>query len=64
MNNPTEYYTNLVKKLREESGFGLIDCAKALALNDFNYDEAINALKIKGLAVHFKKQGDKNEKLG
>ena len=37
-----------VKKLREATGSGMMDCKKALEENDGDFDQAIEALRIKG----------------
>ncbi len=37
-----------VKKLREATGSGMMDCKKALEENDGDFDKAIEALRIKG----------------
>jgi elongation factor Ts len=47
----------LVKKLRETSGAGMMDCKKALSETDGNMDEAIDWLRKKGLAAAAKKSG-------
>ena len=46
-----------VKKLREMSGAGMMDCKKALTETDGNFDEAMEFLKKKGLATAQKKAG-------
>jgi len=46
-----------VKKLREMSGAGMMDCKKALAETDGNLDAAIDFLRKKGLAAASKKAG-------
>jgi elongation factor Ts len=48
--NPT-----LVKKLRETTGAGMMNCKKALEESKGNYDEAIKILRQKGLALADKK---------
>ncbi|KEI42962.1 translation elongation factor Ts [Saccharopolyspora rectivirgula] len=37
-----------VKRLREVTGAGMLDCKKALEENDGNFDKAVEALRIKG----------------
>ncbi len=39
----------LIKKLRETTGSGMLDCKKALAENNDNLDEAIKWLREKGI---------------
>ena len=46
-----------VKQLREKTGAGIMDCKRALAENDGNFDEAIAFLRKKGLASAAKKAG-------
>lgn len=46
-----------VKRLREQTGAGMMDCKKALSATDGNYDEAIAFLREKGLAAAAKKAG-------
>ena len=46
-----------VKKLREMSGAGMMDCKKALAETDGNLDAAVDYLRKKGLAAASKKAG-------
>ena len=45
----------LLKKLREETGAGMMTCKKALAENDGNYEKAVESLKLKGMATADKK---------
>ena len=47
-----------VKKLRERTGVGMMDCKKALAASDGDMDKAIDFLREKGLAASVKK-GDR-----
>ena len=44
-----------VKKLRDETGAGMMDCKKALTENDGDYEKAIESLKLKGMASADKK---------
>jgi len=44
-----------VKKLREETGAGMMDCKKALTENDGDYQKAVQFLKLKGMATADKK---------
>jgi len=46
-----------VKKLREMSGAGMMDCKKALAETDGDIDAAVDFLRKKGLAAASKKAG-------
>ena len=46
-----------VKLLREKTGAGMMDCKNALVETDGNIDEAIKALREKGLASAAKKAG-------
>ncbi len=46
-----------VKKLREMSGAGMMDCKKALAETDGDLDAAVDYLRKKGLAAASKKAG-------
>ncbi len=46
-----------VKKLRELSGAGMMDCKKALTESDGNIDDAVDFLRKKGLAAASKKAG-------
>ena len=44
-----------VKKLRDETGAGMMNCKKALIDNDGDYEKAIESLKLKGMATADKK---------
>jgi len=44
-----------VKKLREETGAGMMDCKKALMKNDGDYEKAVQFLRLKGMATADKK---------
>ena len=46
-----------VKKLREMTGAGMMDCKKALTETDCDFDAAIEFLRKKGLATAEKKAG-------
>ena len=46
-----------VKKLREMTGVGMMDCKKALAASDGDMDKAIEYLREKGMAAAQKKAG-------
>ena len=41
--------TEQIKKLREETGAGIMDCRKALEESNGNFDEALEALRVKGM---------------
>lgn len=44
-----------VKKLREETGAGMMNCKKALEDNNGDYEKAVEALRLKGMATADKK---------
>jgi len=44
-----------VKKLRSETGAGMMNCKKALEENNGNYEKAVESLKLKGMAIADKK---------
>ena len=47
----------MVKKLRERTQAGMMDCKKALVANDGDMDKAVDYLREKGLAAAAKKAG-------
>jgi elongation factor Ts len=51
----TEIDAKIVKKLRDETGAGMMNCKKALLDNDGDYEKAIESLRLKGLATADKK---------
>lgn len=51
----TEIDAQTVKKLRDETGAGMMNCKKALADNNGDYEKAIEALRLKGMATADKK---------
>jgi len=51
----TEINAQTVKKLRDETGAGMMNCKKALAENNGDYEKAIEFLKLKGMATADKK---------
>ena len=53
-----EITASLVKKLREKTGVGMMDCKKALSECKGNIEEAISFLRKKGIATA-KKRGDR-----
>jgi elongation factor Ts len=59
----TEIDAQTVKKLREETGAGMMNCKKALAENNGDYEKAVEALKLKGMATADKK-ASRNTKEG
>lgn len=48
-----------VKKLRQQTGAGIMDCKQALQASDNNFDKAKDWLKKKGLSLAAKKSGRK-----
>ena len=53
----TEIDAQTVKKLRVETGAGMMNCKKALEENNGNYEKAVESLKLKGMAIADKKAG-------
>jgi elongation factor Ts len=51
----TDINAQLVKKLREETGAGMMNCKKALTENNGDYNKAIEFLKLKGMSTADKK---------
>lgn len=51
----TEINAQTVKKLREETGAGMMNCKKALADNNGDYEKAVESLRLKGMATADKK---------
>lgn len=51
----TEISAQTVKKLRDATGAGMMDCKKALADNDGDFDKAVESLRLKGMATADKK---------
>jgi elongation factor Ts len=51
----TDINAQTVKKLREETGAGMMNCKKALADNNGDYEKAVEALRLKGMATADKK---------
>ena len=52
-----EITSELIKRLRESSGAGMMDCKKALAENKGDFDASVDWLRKKGLASAAKKAG-------
>lgn len=46
----------LIQKLRQQTGSGMLDCKKALEDTDGNFDEAVDLLRKKGMAKAAKRQ--------
>lgn len=59
----SNYTTADIKKLREETGAGMLDCKKCLDQANGNYDEAVKLAVAKGLAKAEKK-ADRETKEG
>ena len=53
----SEVTAQMVKELRDMTGAGFMDCKKALEDSGGNFEKAIDALRIKGLAKATKKLG-------
>lgn len=51
----TEINAQIVKKLRDETGAGMMNCKKALSDNDGDYEKAVESLRLKGMATADKK---------
>ena len=51
----TEIDAKIVKKLRDETGAGMMNCKKALLDNNGEYNKAIESLRLKGMATADKK---------
>ena len=41
---------DMVKELRERTGAGMMECKKALVESNGNFDQAIEALRVSGIA--------------
>ena len=52
-----EISANMVKDLREKTGAGMMDCKKALAEAEGNFEKAVDYLRQKGLATAAKRAG-------
>ena len=59
----TEINAQTVKKLREETGAGMMDCKKALLDKNGDYEKAMEYLRLKGIATADKK-ASRNTKEG
>lgn len=51
----TEIDAQTVKKLRDVTGAGMMNCKKALTEHDGDFDKAVESLKLKGMATADKK---------
>ena len=51
----TEIDAQTVKKLRDTTGAGMMNCKKALIDNDGDFDKAVESLRLKGMATADKK---------
>ena len=51
----TEINAKIVKKLRDQTGAGMMNCKKALIENDGDFEKAIDSLRLKGMAIADKK---------
>jgi elongation factor Ts len=51
----TEIDAQTVKKLRDVTGAGMMNCKKALTDNDGDFEKAVEALRLKGMATADKK---------
>jgi len=58
----TEIDAKTVKKLRDETGAGMMNCKKALLDNAGDYEKAIESLRLKGMATADKKSKSKYER--
>ena len=47
---------DMVKKLRDQTGAGMMDCKRALAETDGDYEKAVTLLREKGIAVAAKRE--------
>ena len=47
-----------VKKLREQTGTGMMECKKALTESNGDFEKAVDLLRQKGLAAAAKKAGE------
>jgi elongation factor Ts len=50
-----EINAKIVKKLRDKTGAGMMNCKKALIENNGDFEKAIESLKLKGMAIADKK---------
>lgn len=52
-----EISPKIIKKLRDKTGAGMMNCKKALIENNGDFEKAIESLKLKGMATADKKAG-------
>src|SRR4029450_13573059 len=52
-----EFSATDVKRLREQTGAGMMDCKKALVESEGDYDKAVEFLRVKGLKGGAKREG-------
>jgi elongation factor Ts len=50
-----EISPQIIKKLRDKTGAGMMNCKKALTENNGDFDKAVESLKLKGMATADKK---------
>jgi elongation factor Ts len=53
----TDITPQTIKKLREKTGAGMMNCKKALTEHNGDFDKAIESLRLKGMATADKKSG-------
>lgn len=53
----TTISSEMIRDLREKTGAGMLDCKKALAESNGDFDKAVSVLRQKGLATAAKKAG-------
>ena len=53
----TDISPKIIKKLREQTGAGMMNCKKALTENNGDFDKAVESLRLKGMATADKKAG-------
>ena len=51
----TEINAKIVKKLRDQTGAGMMTCKQALTENNGDFEKAVESLKLKGMAIADKK---------
>ena len=53
-----------VKKLRDATGAGMMDCKKALTEADGDYDKAVEVLRVSGQAKAAKRSAERRQRTG
>ena len=53
----TDISPQTIKKLREQTGAGMMNCKKALTENNGDFEKAVESLRLKGMATADKKAG-------